>query len=60
MQKASCAEKQGYWYEIYVSFCPVCCEGSEKRKRVYDRPKPVDYADRLIFTPVYDGCVGPI
>ena len=42
-------EKQGYWYLCTYYVCVLCGRTETYKERVYDRPKPKQYAKRHIY-----------
>ena len=42
-------KKKGYWYKTTVYACVLCGHENRYRERIYDRPKPEDPNERLIW-----------
>ena len=47
----------GYWYKDTVYWCTVCGNEEHERRRIYDRPKPVEREDRYEDRSYYCGCL---
>jgi len=45
-----------YWYLTTIYECVLCGHETKYRERIYDRPKPRDRSDRIIYR--QDACHG--
>lgn len=45
-----------YWVLTSIWGCPVCGRERTEKRRIYDRPKPTDVAQRYEWNVSYDYC----
>lgn len=46
----------GHWVESDIYYCPLCGSENKVSERIYDRPRPEEWAERNHIIESWDAC----